>query len=115
MVLRTSQAPVRFVEGLSFATHLLVVVGSTETTVEMALLQTDAPGVTVTPTPGFAIPPLSEVHLENVAGQLISLPQDSSAEPGRACPPWQRGASLWSGQPFVRSGRGACEGAQAIR
>ncbi|MGZ3617708.1 MAG: acyl-CoA dehydrogenase family protein, partial [Ktedonobacteraceae bacterium] len=34
---------VRFVEGLSFATHLLVVVGSTETTAEMALIQTDAP------------------------------------------------------------------------
>ncbi|MGZ3622674.1 MAG: acyl-CoA dehydrogenase [Ktedonobacteraceae bacterium] len=68
---------VRFVEGLSFATHLLVVVGSTETTAEMALIQTDAPGVTVTPTPGFAVPPLSEVHLENVVGQLISLPQDS--------------------------------------
>ena len=45
---------VRFVEGLSFATHLLVVVGSAE----MALIQTDAPGVTVTLTPGFAIPPL---------------------------------------------------------
>ena len=68
---------VRFVEGLSFTTHLLVVVGPTETTVEMALLQTNTPGVTVTPTPGFAIPPLSEVHLENVPGQLLSLPQDS--------------------------------------
>jgi alkylation response protein AidB-like acyl-CoA dehydrogenase len=68
---------VRFVEGLSFTTHLLVVVGYTETTDEMALLRTDAPGVTVTPTPGFAIPPLSEVHLENVSGQRISLSQGS--------------------------------------
>jgi len=68
---------VRFVEGLSFTTHLLVVVDSTETTGEMALLRTDAPGVTVTPTPGFAIPPLCEVHVENVPGQLIPLPQGS--------------------------------------
>lgn len=68
---------VRFVEGLPFTTHLLVAVGSTETTDEVALLRTDAPGVTVTPTPGFAIPPLCELHLENLPGQLISLPQNS--------------------------------------
>jgi alkylation response protein AidB-like acyl-CoA dehydrogenase len=68
---------VRFVEGLSFTAYLLVAIGSDETTNEMALLRVDAPGVTVTPTPGFAVPPLSEVQLENVPGQLVSLPQSN--------------------------------------
>jgi alkylation response protein AidB-like acyl-CoA dehydrogenase len=68
---------VRFVEGLSFTTYVLVAIGSNDTADEMALLRVDAPGVTVTPTPGFAIPPLCEVRLENVAGQLVSLPQSS--------------------------------------
>ena len=68
---------VRFVEGLSFATHLLVAIGSSEATEEVALIRTDAAGVTATPTPGFAIPPLGEVRLENVPGQLIPLPQGS--------------------------------------
>ncbi len=58
-------------------THLLIAVGSSEGTDEVALIRTDAPGVMVTPTPGFAIPPLGEVHLENVSGQIISLPQGS--------------------------------------
>ncbi len=68
---------VRFVEGLSFTTHLLVAVGSVEATDEVALMRTDAPGVTATPTPGFAVPPLGEVRLENVPGQLIPLPRGS--------------------------------------
>jgi alkylation response protein AidB-like acyl-CoA dehydrogenase len=68
---------VRFVEGLSFATHLLVAVGSSEGTDEVAIIRTDAQGVTVTPTPGFAVPSLSEVHLENVSDQIIPLPHGS--------------------------------------
>src|SRR5215471_11771698 len=47
---------VRFVEGLSFTTYVLVAIGSKETADEMALLRVDASGVTVTPTPGFAMP-----------------------------------------------------------
>ena len=31
----------------------------------------------MTPTPGFAIPPLGEVHLENVPGQLVSLTRNN--------------------------------------
>ena len=68
---------IRFVEGLSFATHLLVTIGSSAATEGVALIRTDAAGVTVTLTPGFAIPPLGEVRLENVPGQLIPLPQES--------------------------------------
>jgi alkylation response protein AidB-like acyl-CoA dehydrogenase len=68
---------VRFVEGLSFAAYLLVTIVSNDRAVEMVLLRIDAPGVTVTPTPGFSIPPLCEVQLENVAGQLVSLPQSN--------------------------------------
>ncbi len=68
---------VRFVEALSFATHLLVAVGSSEAIEEVALIRTNAVGVTVTLTPGFAIPPLGEVRLENVPGQLIPLPKES--------------------------------------
>jgi alkylation response protein AidB-like acyl-CoA dehydrogenase len=67
----------RFAEGLSIATHLLVVVAS-DTAV--ALIRTDAPGVSVTPTPGFAVPSLSDIHLENVPGQLITLSQDMLRE-----------------------------------
>lgn len=68
---------VRFVEGLSFTTHLLVAVSSAETVDEMVIMRSDDPGVTITPTPGFAIPPLSDVHLKNVPGQPITLPSGS--------------------------------------
>ena len=71
---------VRFVEGLSFATHLLVTIGLSEATEEVALIRTDAAGVTVTLTPGFAIPPLGEVRLENVPGQSIPLTTGELAE-----------------------------------
>jgi acyl-CoA dehydrogenase len=63
---------VRFVEGFPLATHLLVVVSDAA----VALLRTDVPGVTVTPTPGFAVPPLSDICLENAVGQLITLSPD---------------------------------------
>ena len=64
---------IRFVEGLSIATHLLVAVGSTGA---VALIRTDAPGLTITFTPGFAVPPLGDIRLEHVPGQLIALSQE---------------------------------------
>lgn len=72
---------VRFVEGLSVATHLLAVVGSAKTASEVAIIKIDAPGITVTPTPGFAIPPLGDIQLKDVPGQRIPLPQDSLRKP----------------------------------
>ena len=67
---------VRFVEGLSIATHLLVAVSDTM----VALIRTDAQGMSIRPTPGFAVPPLGDIRLESTPGQLIALPQNSIQE-----------------------------------
>ncbi len=47
-----------FVDGSSIATHFLVMTGQQNA---IALVAADAAGVTVTPTPGFSVPPLAEI------------------------------------------------------
>ncbi|HJQ16545.1 MAG TPA: acyl-CoA dehydrogenase [Allosphingosinicella sp.] len=54
-----------FVEGAAAATHLVVLVSSPPGVAVVAL---DDPGVRVTPTPGMAVPPLSNVELACRAG-----------------------------------------------
>jgi alkylation response protein AidB-like acyl-CoA dehydrogenase len=67
----------RFVEGLPYAKLLLYPVGTSETTNELAIVVTNASGTIITPTPGFAVPPLSEFHLIHVEGSSIPLPKVS--------------------------------------
>jgi alkylation response protein AidB-like acyl-CoA dehydrogenase len=66
-----------FVEGVEAATHLAIF---TSAPAGIAILAKDAPGVTVRPTPGLAVPPLWEIRLENAPALWIALPNDTPAQ-----------------------------------
>jgi alkylation response protein AidB-like acyl-CoA dehydrogenase len=61
---------INFVEGMSCATHVLVFL---EQGPAVAVLETGAPGMTITPTPGFAVPPVSDVAFSNTPAVVLEL------------------------------------------
>jgi alkylation response protein AidB-like acyl-CoA dehydrogenase len=73
----TLQGKVSFVEGAQTATHLVIF---TESPAGVAVVESSALGLKVQATPGLAVPPFSEVTLENSPGLRLDLPSESLAE-----------------------------------
>lgn len=61
-----------FVEGAGIATHMLAFV---EQGPGVAIIEVEGGGVRITPTPGFAVPPVSEVTFSNAPATLVKLPR----------------------------------------
>jgi acyl-CoA dehydrogenase len=66
-----------FVEGADATSHLLVF---THEPAGAALVATNAPGVTIEPMPGLAVPPLCGVSFEDAPANWCALPRDSLAD-----------------------------------
>ena len=64
----------RFVEGAQFARDIIVL-----TDEGLARIAADAPGVTITPTPGLGRPDLCDVTLDNVVTEHVPLASDLAA------------------------------------
>jgi alkylation response protein AidB-like acyl-CoA dehydrogenase len=66
----TLEGKVSFVEGAQTATHLLAF---TDTPAGVAVIQADAPGVTMRATPGLAVPPFCELTFEDVPALQLDV------------------------------------------
>jgi len=73
----TLQGKVAFVEGAQTATHFLIF---TESPAGIAVIESGAPGLSIRATPGLAVPPFSELTLENTPALQLSLPPESLAD-----------------------------------
>jgi 3-oxo-4-pregnene-20-carboxyl-CoA dehydrogenase beta subunit len=68
---------IAFVEGAAVASHVLVMVDDPS---GVAILPADAPGFAVTPTPGLAVPALSELSFAPTQAAFVALPASSLTE-----------------------------------
>ncbi len=68
---------VQFVEGAGLATHFVVL---SDDPAGAAIVPADASGLEITPTPGLAVPSLSEITLSATPASLIELPASRLAE-----------------------------------
>jgi alkylation response protein AidB-like acyl-CoA dehydrogenase len=73
----TLQGKLSFVEGAQGATHLCIF---TDTPTGVAVVAGDAPGLTMRATPGLAVPPLSELTLEDAPALWLELSPESLAD-----------------------------------
>jgi alkylation response protein AidB-like acyl-CoA dehydrogenase len=69
----TITGTVKFVEGLSIATHLLVF-GQPGPAV--AIVDVSAAGIEITPTPGLAVPPVSNVSFSNTPAGFVGISEE---------------------------------------
>jgi acyl-CoA dehydrogenase len=96
----TLQGKVSFVEGAQGATHLLIF---TDTPAGVAMVASDARGVTMRATPGLAVPPFCELTFENAPALWLERSSEALADialvarlacAGRALGAAQRGFDL---------------------
>ena len=73
----TLRGKVSFVEGAQTATHLLIF---TESPAGVAVVAGDAHGLTMRATPGLAVPPFSELTLENAPALRLDMSSESLAD-----------------------------------
>src|SRR5262249_42131968 len=97
-----------FVEGAQIATHVLLLADK-----GIALVAAGAAGLASKPTPGLAVPALSELSFENTPAVLWAIPSarlsDIALAARLAC------ASPRLGAPRLRDGGGSRQSPQAIR
>lgn len=68
-----------FVEGATQATHLLVL---TRPGPMLAIVARDSAGLTLTETPGLAVPPLAELHFDDVAASTARIALEQAQDLG---------------------------------
>jgi alkylation response protein AidB-like acyl-CoA dehydrogenase len=73
----TLSGKLSFVEGAETATHFLVF---TDTPAGVAVVASDAPGLTVQATPGLAVPPLAELTFKDTPAVLLPTPAETLAD-----------------------------------
>jgi alkylation response protein AidB-like acyl-CoA dehydrogenase len=104
----TLQGKLSFVEGAQAATHLVIF---TDAPTGIAVVAGDAPGLKMRATPGLAVPPLSDLTLEDAPALWLELSPDSLADiatvarlacAGRALGAAQRAFDLAVGHAKVR-------------
>jgi acyl-CoA dehydrogenase len=66
-----------FVEGLEAATHVLVF---TDAPAGAAVVAMGAPGMKAVPTPGLAVPPLSQLTFEDTPAALLPMPPETLSD-----------------------------------